>query len=277
MLYSIETDIFSSYVIGVHRKVLAQCRCFEKELGCTYYTTRIGGMAYLLHEDNVIEKQLALSKQDFYECVKRWCVSYKQKQVYIRCMYAHKWLFEFCDYLEKMNIRKMIEFYDFDNAKLFGNPLTIEEEKIYGNRIHKYFDYCVGYDNRTEYLGMKVIPMINGIDMSINPLSKAAYKQNDGSLTFLTIASLGYWQGLERLILGIKEYIKNIGEDSLIFYIVGDGPEYQYYEELIQQNELEQNVILVGPIYSNTELSVYYDTADVCVRSFGFYKRDNLN
>jgi hypothetical protein len=40
MIYIIESSFYDTYGIGVRRKILAQCRTFEKEFGTTYYTTR---------------------------------------------------------------------------------------------------------------------------------------------------------------------------------------------------------------------------------------------
>ena len=81
MIYINESSFFDIYGIGVYRKMMTQCRVFEKEFGTTYCTTRHGGIAYLLHQEEVVEKKPTLSKMDFYECAKEWIKKYEEKQV----------------------------------------------------------------------------------------------------------------------------------------------------------------------------------------------------
>ena len=56
MLYICYQNIFGPTFIGVRKKIMAQCRVFEKEFGKIFYTAYAGQMLYLLLEGNVVEK-----------------------------------------------------------------------------------------------------------------------------------------------------------------------------------------------------------------------------
>ncbi len=276
MIYIIESSFYDTYGIGVRRKILAQCRTFEKEFGTTYYTTRHGGIAYLLHDGSVIEKKVTVSKMDFYDCAKEWVKKYHQREVYIRYNLGNKWLIDFVRWLKENKIKSLVEIHTFDNINEFSGYGLAEEDKFYGDQLCNYYDYCTGYDDRESYRGMKVIHLINGVDLNEHPMSKAAVSQMyKDDCTLVGVASLGKWQGYERIINSISEYYKNGGKRRVTFYIIGDGSEFSFYNELIQKEALEENVVLTGPVYSAQMLNYYYDFCDIGVGSLGLYKRDD--
>lgn len=277
MIYINESSFFDVYGIGVYRKIMKQCRVFEKQFGRTYCTTRHGGIAYLLHQDEVIEKKPTLSKMDFYECAKEWVEKYNEKQVYVRYNLGNKWLIDFAAWLKEKKIKSLVEVHTFDNINEFKDPGLKLEDRYYGDMLCEYCDTCTGYDDRKSYRGMKVIPLINGVDAEKNPISKASLKDipYKEDIVMTVVATLGMWSGYERIIMGIFDYYKRGGKRGISFNIIGGGSEYNYYAELIEKLNLSERVHLVGPVYSIKELDRYYDMTDVAVGVLGAYKRDS--
>ena len=56
MLYVNYANLNSEGYIGIKKKVLAQCRVFEKEFGKIYYTELRGLIMYLIQNDIIIDK-----------------------------------------------------------------------------------------------------------------------------------------------------------------------------------------------------------------------------
>ena len=274
MIYINESSFFDAAGIGVYRKIMAQCRVFEKAFGTTYCTTRHGGIAYLIHQDEVIEKKPTLSKMDFYVCAQEWVLKYDQKQVYIRYNLGNKWLIDFVSWLKEKDINSLVEIHTFDNINEFSDSGLKIEDRFYGYQLSEYYDTCVGYDDRDSYRGMKVIPQVNGVDMYRNPLSKTAdctdkYKD---SCVMTVVGNLGKWGGYERVIRGINEYYENGGKRNLEFNIIGSGEEYYFYKSLIETLKVCAYVHLIGPVRSQKVLNDYYDKTDIAVGMMGAYK-----
>lgn len=277
MIYINESSFFDAAGIGVYRKIMAQCRVFDKAFGTTYCTTRHGGIAYLIHQDEVIEKRPTLSKMDFYECAKEWIEKYNQEQVYIRYNLGNKWLIDFVSWLKEKHIKSLVEIHTFDNINEFSDLGLKIEDRFYGYQLSDYYDTCVGYDDRDSYRGMKVISQVNGVDLARNPLSKTT--EFDGkyknSCVMTVVATLGIWGGYERLIKGLDEYYKNGGNRDLTLNIIGSGREYDYYVSLINELGLGERVHMIGPVRSESTLNDYYDVTDIGVGLMGAYKRDD--
>lgn len=89
----------------------------------------------------------------------------------------------------------------------------------------------------------------------------SAYTSKD---IFLFVGSLYKQKGLGVLL---EAYITALRQDSEIpsLYIIGGGTEYDEIASFISENQLEQKVILKGPIYNEQVLSTYFLRARACI------------
>ena len=57
----------------------------------------------------------------------------------------------------------------------------------------------------------------------------------------------------------------------MYLYLVGDGPEKEFYQKLVSLYHL-QDYVKFYPTMTGKELDEVYDQADIALASFGFYK-----
>lgn len=86
MFYIVNEDINIHSNIGVKKKIFAQVRVFEKYLAKGRIAYYAHGMAYLLEDGCVIEKELALSRQECFKWFCDWMKKYHCRWVYMRCL-----------------------------------------------------------------------------------------------------------------------------------------------------------------------------------------------
>lgn len=76
--------------------------------------------------------------------------------------------------------------------------------------------------------------------------------------SFIFIGSLNYRKGLRETIKAFHEYINNNPKNIKTLYIIGDGEEYGFLEEYIENNNLQNNVFLLGKIDNLQEKISYF-------------------
>lgn len=71
--------------------------------------------------------------------------------------------------------------------------------------------------------------------------------------SFIFIGSLNKRKGLREMIKIFHQYINNNPINIKTLYIIGDGEEYNYLKEYIDNNELQENIFLLGKIENMQE------------------------
>lgn len=162
--------------------------------------------------------------------------------------------------------------YDKDNfGKWDAWPFYIKE-RIYRPKLKKYVDRFVTYTQDKEIFGVPTLCTINGINVDKNKLVGGEYHHN--MIRLLGVAYMQRQHGFERIILGMADYYKkNEGKHHITveLWLVGDGPEKEYYQKLVDKHELKKYIIF----FENTvgeQLDELYDRCDLALAAFGLYK-----
>jgi len=158
------------------------------------------------------------------------------------------------------NTRKIAWVHN-DISCVFGNGLKAKLKKIIDKKVYSKYETLVfvSKDNLTKFnsvygklvnkfgeeINKKVI--YNYIDKDVI-IKKAEEKKesefNKNGLHFLTVARLVQQKGIDRLIEVHRKLIKEGFAHN--FYVIGEGPEKERLQELIQQCKVENTFKLLG-------------------------------
>ena len=154
----------------------------------------------------------------------------------------------------KSNSKKIAWIHN-DISKVYGNGLKAKLKLMIDRKIYNQYQKLifVSKDNKEvfdiRYPNMKPSEEViyNYIDAQ-KVIEKAEEKIDisfdNHQINFLTVARLVEQKGIDRLIRIHRELIANHFHNK--FYIIGDGPEKEKLEKLIQEEHLEKTFILLG-------------------------------
>ena len=256
--------------IGIRKKILGQIQAFRRVFESVYYTCYMGQMMYLFEGEAQIEKEFAITKKDCNEIMCIWLKKYKIKRTYIRYPFSDKWFIELLKCQKEQGIKSAVEIptYPYDGERL-DNRIQIED-MCYRKEMYKYIKLIATNSNEREIWGIKSVPMLNGIDADHYKLYERRPKK--GKLVVIGVGSLMFWQGYERLIQGLYHYYKEGGTRDILFKVIGDGPEREYYNSLVDKYNLQAHVEFCGRL-DGSDLKRQYKQADIAVGSLGCYKK----
>ena len=150
---------------------------------------------------------------------------------------------------------KKIAWIHNDISKVYGNSLKAKLKLMIDKKIYNQYQKLifVSKDNKEvfdiRYPNMKPTEEViyNYID-SRNVIEKAEEKIDfsfdNKQINFLTVARLVEQKGIDRLIRIHRELIANQYMNK--FYIIGDGPERENLEKLIEDEHLQETFFLLG-------------------------------
>lgn len=271
MLYITYTNFEAKSYMGIKKKVFAQIRAFKKSFPKVFYTCYCGQLMYLYLEDTILEKEVALTKKECNALLKKWLKKYDITRTYIRYDWADKWFVDLLRYQKEQGIKSVLEIptFPYDDKAIMPCESVMMEDKYYRSELKKYINVVTGYGNDNEILGMHCIKLQNGVDMEEHPLRQRKYEA--GKIVLIAVASMLKWHGYERIILGMKNYYENNGTLDIIFKLVGEGSEINYYKKLVSENNLEKRVFFLGKL-DGVDLDTQYNASDIAVGSLGFFK-----
>ncbi|HNR44250.1 MAG TPA: glycosyltransferase family 4 protein [Methanofastidiosum sp.] len=163
-------------------------------------------------------------------------------------------------------------FIDYKN--FFLNFLENLNDKFISSQTLKNTDIvistCKYFDDYIKKINPKIESRIiyNGIDtqnfLGVNENEKEQIREklNIPQNTFicLTVGRITYKKGIDNIV----EIAKKIKEKDIIFYIVGNGPDYDLIKSLINKFNLEKKIIMMGyaEIYL---LKLLYQVSDIFI------------
>ena len=181
----------------------------------------------------------------------------------------------FCQvFLKRMGLPLIIEIPTFPYDNELREGLRKYEDNLYREQFIEYADMVTTYSDDEEIWGRPCIKLVNGID-SRDVLSNIQTSQKKESILFVTVMSMNFWHGLERMIFAISEYYHNKNENDPYVYLtaIGDGPEKKHYEFLTHKFELNEYIQFIGIVPQN-QLYKYYEQSDISVDTLGLYKKN---
>lgn len=261
--------VYANPSIGVRKKIIAQCRAFQRVFERAYYTLYCGQMLYLLQEEQVIDKEFANTKKLCNEILLQWTEKYNINKIYIRYIISDLWFVEFLEELKNRKIRCVLEFptYPYDGE---GWRKKIIEDNYYRKQMHQYIDCCTTYSNFEKIFDIPCISLINGVDVADHKVKRTIHK-NTSDIVLIAVATMRREHGYERIIKGMHEYYHSGGKREIYFNLVGDGAQIPYYKELVNEYNLEKYVLFHGFLIGQ-KLDDIYEHSDIGIGALGLYK-----
>lgn len=269
MIYIILVDLFSKGYIGIKKKVFAQMKVFKKAFPCIYYTTYSGQMVYLMQEDKILEKELAITKEERNCWILKWIQKYGIQNSYIRYNYSDKWFVEFVKGLKEKNVTTVLEFPTIPYDGEISNNRVRVEDRHYREQLSAYVEQCTTYADYDSVFGIPCIPLSNGVNLDEYPMHNI--RKPDGKVILLAVATMNKWHGYERVIEGMADYYVNNGRENIIFRLIGEGMESDKYRQLVERYKLQEHVEFLGRL-EGEELNRQYDDADIAIGTLAMYK-----
>lgn len=111
--------------------------------------------------------------------------------------------------------------------------------------------------NDNEFDGSKIFSMPTGIDIErFNPEKVKPVLQTNG-FAVGTVGVLRSWKGHRYFLEAVKEILRHIPD--AVFYIVGDGPQYENIKNLIHSLSLQGKVFMLGHREDIPEIMASFD------------------
>lgn len=160
--------------------------------------------------------------------------------------------------------------YDRDDFGKWNAWPFYLKELIQRKKHRRYIDRFVTYSDDTEIFGVPTIRTTNGVDTQEIKMTSGSYLPN--RITLVGVAYMQRQHGYERIIRGLKDYYnKGNVTQKVYLYLVGDGPEKEYYQKLVKRYGL-QDYVKLYPTTVGEKLDEIYMQSDIALASFGFYK-----
>lgn len=140
------------------------------------------------------------------------------------------------------------------------------------HRFKKVIDRFVTHSDKSEIFGVPTIRTINGIKVS-KVRSVNTDRPIAGEIVIIAVAFMQKHHGYERVIKGISNYYKKGGAKKIKCLFIGEGPERNKYEKLVEKLQLNGCVVFLDNTVGE-ELDKLYEKADLALVSFGFYKEN---
>lgn len=270
VFYIVNEDINVRPNIGVKKKIFAQVRVFEKYLAKARIAYYAHGMAYLLEDGRVIEKELALSRQECFEWYCNWMKKYHCRWVYMRCLIPATYNYlSFLREMEEMGVRVVLEYPTYPYDDEIKNEDIIREDKEYRDQIMNFVHKAATYARGETVHGIQTYALQNGVDLLENPVR--SMKKKGTVIYLLAVAGFAVYHGFERVLEGLYRYYQNPGIYDFHFYMIGEGAEKRNYSYLVKKYGLEHCTEFCG-FKEGRELDWYYDNADVGIAPLGMHK-----
>lgn len=269
MIYVTYVNLNETGHMGVKKKIMSQIKVFKKYFNKIYYTVYCGQMFYLLEDEKVIDKELAITKQMCNEILLKWIEKYGINRTYIRYCFADKWFLQFLKTQKEKGIKSVLEIPTYPYDGEIENKRIEIEDKYYREYLSQYMDYVATNSCLKTVFGIECITLLNGVDMEENPLCRR-YRQ-EGKIILTGVSTLEIWHGYERILEGLYNYYKKPEKYEIVFKIVGKGIEEARYRSLVSSYGLESYVEFCGRL-DGEKLNEQYDLSDIAISSLGLYK-----
>ncbi len=115
----------------------------------------------------------------------------------------------------------------------------------------------------------KVAVIYNAVSFLAPEPKYLGQKQQAGETWILTVARLVPWKGIDTIIRLLPRLKSELPNQIIRYKIIGDGPDRQRLQDLVEKNNLQGTVELLGEL-SNTEVMAYTSSADIFVLNSGY-------
>ena len=272
LFYITFTDFGNYYGTGLEKKLKGQMEALGEKLGDIYLTFCSGSMMYLMCGNDIVDKQPAVTRRDQILVLCNWLQKYGVSKTYIRYAHLDKWFIDLLKFQKKYYIKTVLEIASYPYDKEMEDGILKTEDLCYRNEICKYVDRIATYSIDDIIWSVPCIKLLNGISEKSVSVSRRVREHK--KIVMIAVSSMQRWHGYERIIEGMHLYYKEGGLYDIRLSMVGNGPEEQYYKELVEKYHLSAKVEFLGRIsQQETEcLDEQYAFSDIAIGTLGAYK-----
>ena len=279
LLYLCTLDLNANENLGVWKKMAAQRKVFSK-----YYT-----VSYTYMRDHHFwirkgEKETDLGELRFIGriyCLRLLLNYYKKmgqvpNYIYVRYTMSDWNVIKLLKYLKSKGAKTIIEIptypYEKECYDSLQDYISLVLDRLYRRKLHSYVEYIASYGELSAKLyGINTVTIQNGIDC--DEIKCRVPSNSTETINLLMVANFAPCHGCERLIAGLSDYYKSGENQSIHFYIVGEGNAVKKYRELVDNLKMSDHVSFCG-YKKGKELNDYYNLADIGVDSLAYYVKD---
>ena len=259
-----------SEVSGISKKIHYQVKGLREngyEVHLCYYDFDANGHRCRYVDDKVIKDYgtgtlAGLRQRIDFNCIYDYCKENGIQFVYARCFQnASPFLICFFKKLKKLGIKAVTEIptYPYDQEfETFSRQerLGLKIDQMFRNRLYCQQSAVVTFSDAETIFGQRTIRISNGVDFDSIPLHH--FQPVDDALHFIGVAEVHLWHGYDRLIAGLGEYYKKVGNPrNIVFHIVGGVDPYDLYGEgdykgiqtRIDEYGLQEHVVFHGQLF----------------------------
>ncbi len=262
---------------GICKKIQSQRKVFE-DVGYEV------DLCYMIDENYYIEKKGKKELINYRNSI--WTKPFSEYKLskylkkntqydyaYFRYAFSEPGLLSLLKVLKKNGTKIILELPTVEYENELGNSLRdkicLYVDRLYRKKLKKYVQKVVVYQDYDVALGIKTIKTFNGVDVSGIPINH--YKGDKEVINLIGVGQLSPWHGFDRIINGLKKYYNGKYNTIVNFYIVGNGLEYDKYNNIISDNNLSDHVFLCGP-KNGKELDEIFSEANIAVSSIGLHR-----
>lgn len=159
--------------------------------------------------------------------------------------------------------------YDYENHKTFLSKIYGLIDKLTRINLKLYINKIVTFSDEEKIFGINCINTSNGV--VINQICPREINEIYTDINLIAVAVLNNWHGYDRIIKGLYKYYQDENNKKVVFHLVGDGPEFVTYKNLIEHYELSEYVKLYG--YQDQEsINEIYNKCEIAIESLGWHR-----
>ncbi len=295
LLYFTAVEILNGKFDGVAKKIIAQCRAFEKHFGeGNVFYSAFNGDGYVVRVlpyfeerdrfDFGLVKQRRMKLKAIYPHLLRFVRENDIDSVYFRSPGLDVFSRQFFIGLRNAGVLTIVEvptwpFWlekrreireGFSHSFIEGFFKTVGALCYWmeSRRLAGLIDSVVTFSSDVKRIwGLPAFGISNGYDFDSAP--KLNEPPHDDELRFVAAATLRKNHGIDRMIKAIANYR---GDIPISFHIAGEGDASDELRELAERlGVLNQSVIFHGYMYGS-DLVALYEECDVGVSALGFHR-----
>ena len=154
------------------------------------------------------------------------------------------------------------------NVKAFLNFIVSEFFNLW---MKKYITSIVAFGEFDTIMGVSVISIKNGIDMTKIPITR---NNSEKTLRLVAMGSLKGWQGYDRLLEGLAAYYNCSSRIKREIHVdvIGDGLELEHYRKIVRDNNLHKYVNFHGK-KGGALLDTILSSVHIGINSLGCHRK----
>lgn len=298
ILYITDIDFSSSEASGVAKKIIGQCKGLEfwrENIEKVYLSGFLNYDTYAIKMENKTISQFEVKKTYFarnrmnniYNELIDFITTKQIKFIYMRYIQMNIYLHRFIKMLYKLNVTTFVEVptYPFRKERIttYNNRIKDKEyyvgfrylaryimEEYYIRSTKKYISRIITFSDDDYIWNIRTIRISNGINTF--ETQPRIYKPQEKAINLLLVANVSFWHGADRVIEGLREYLKYNPTYNVNFIIAGDGVEIPRLKEKVINYDICDNVLFVGK-KTGEQLDDLYDEADLGISTLALHRK----